>query len=295
MIQVRVDPLRQHPAHPEIGNLDVLAGIDQQIGGLDVAVDDLAAVESPPEEEEGAEHDEIEDESTSRNAIPLLRGKSLTSQFSIPSETRNPYVTKQPPPPPPLQNKALAPPPPAPPRKPNAPPPPPPGKAGPTSRQTANESNEKSGESSGSGAQVKLKSLHWDKLNKNNADHPMAWDKLHGASFRVDGDLMEALFGYVATNRKSPNSEGGGSSSHSNNLNHNQNLAASPRSQIELFESLMDGHGLDADLLEKLTRIAPTKEVETQILEFTGGLTRLADAESFLYHLLKVIPSALPV
>ncbi|CAI0386534.1 unnamed protein product [Linum tenue] len=317
--------------------------------------------QSPPEDEGAAEHDEIEDESTSRNEIPLLRGKSSTSQFSIPSEKRIPYggasfaagggseialvsaavekpkPTPQfstppppppaappmppprlpaapPPPPPPLQNKALAPPPPAPPRKPNAPPPPPPGKAGSASRQTANEGSEKSGEPSGSGAQVKLKPLHWDKVNKNNADHSMVWDKLHGGSFRVDGDLMEALFGYVATNRKSPTREGGGSS-HSNNPNQNQNLAASPRSQIvildprksqniaivlksisisrkELLEALTDGHGLDADLLEKLTRIAPTKEEETQILEFTGDPTRLADAESFLYHLLRAIPSA---
>ncbi|CAN0925720.1 Formin-like protein 8 [Linum grandiflorum] len=210
-----------------------------------------------------------------------------------------------PPPPPPHARKFSAPPPP--PRTPNAPPPPPPIKAaGAVAAQTKTDES-----SSGSGGQVKLKPLHWDKVNKNNADHSMVWDKLHGGSFRVDGDLMEALFGTVATNRKSPNRD----ESNTNSTTPNNNNFTSPRSQIvildprksqniaivlksisisrkELLESLTDGRGMDAELLEKLMRIAPTKEEETQILDFTGDPTRLADAESFLYHLLRSIPSA---
>jgi hypothetical protein len=45
--------------------------------------------------------------------------------------------------------------------------------------------NKQPGESS-SGAengQVKMKPLHWDKVN-TNADHSMVWDKIDGGSFR---------------------------------------------------------------------------------------------------------------
>ncbi|KAJ6351635.1 hypothetical protein OIU78_007525 [Salix suchowensis] len=54
------------------------------------------------------------------------------------------------------------------------------------------------------------------------------------------------------------------------------------------------------DTLEKLMRIAPTKEEsqptkeeESQILKSSGNPTRLADTESFLFYLLKVVPSVL--
>ncbi|GMI73953.1 hypothetical protein HRI_001064700 [Hibiscus trionum] len=122
-----------------------------------------------------------------------------------------------PPQPPPNRTPAAAPPPPPPvPAKGPAPPPPPPKKAGgsvtslkppPAARDKSGRG--KAGESSGDGDnnQVKLKPLHWDKVNKKNADHSMVWDKINGGSFKVDDDLMEALFGYVATNRKSPTSE----------------------------------------------------------------------------------------
>jgi hypothetical protein len=32
--------------------------------------------------------------------------------------------------------------------------------------------------------QVKLKPLHWDKVNTNAADHSMVWDKVDRGSFR---------------------------------------------------------------------------------------------------------------
>nr|XP_034909134.1 LOW QUALITY PROTEIN: formin-like protein 8 [Populus alba] len=154
--------------------------------------------------------------------------------------------------------------------------------------------------------QVKLKPLHWDKVN-TNAGQSMVWDKIDGGSFRVDDNLMEALFGFVATNRKSPKSDS--NSSNSNNLipsssaqivildaRKSQNMAIVLKSlaisRSELLDALTNGQGLSVDTLEKLMRIAPTKEEESQILEFGGDTTRLADAESFLYHLLKAIPTA---
>ncbi|KAG6735341.1 hypothetical protein POTOM_062090 [Populus tomentosa] len=284
--------------------------------------------------------------------IPLLRGKSSTSEKKVVPETTIPAVSHQvfkaiekpnltsqpsnsnppltlspaPPPPPPLQssmaipNKQVPAPPPPPtiPAKKNQPPPPPPPKAASSNLPPLQKGSLRKGESgessTGQGSttaaagngQVKLKPLHWDKVN-TNAGQSMVWDKIDGGSFRVDDNLMEALFGFVATNRKSPKSDS--NSSNSNNLipsssaqivildaRKSQNMAIVLKSlaisRSELLDALTNGQGLSVDTLEKLMRIAPTKEEESQILEFGGDTTRLADAESFLYHLLKAIPTA---
>ncbi|KAL3511229.1 hypothetical protein ACH5RR_030630 [Cinchona calisaya] len=203
----------------------------------------------------------------------------------------------------------LPPPPPIPPRKGPAPPPPPLPKASsygssskppPIPKELAsNDSKRKEGD-----GQVKLKPLHWDKVNAN-VDHSMVWDKIDGGSFKVDDDLMEALFGYVATSRKSPRSiastptgdkPGSNSQIFILETRKSQNTAIVLKSlaisRKEIINSLIQGDDLSIDTLEKLTRIAPTKEEESEILAFDGDPTRLADAESFLYHLLKSVPSA---
>lgn len=125
--------------------------------------------------------------------------------------------------------------------------------------------------------------------------------------YRFDGDLMEALFGYVATNRKSPRSE---ASSTANAVGRNsgpsqtfilepkksQNIAIVVKSltipRNEILDALNEGQGLETEILEKLTRIALTQEEISQILAYKGDPQQLADAESFLYHLLKSVPSA---
>uniref|UniRef100_A0A7C9ECI9 Formin-like protein n=1 Tax=Opuntia streptacantha TaxID=393608 RepID=A0A7C9ECI9_OPUST len=118
--------------------------------------------------------------------------------------------------------------------------------------------------------------------------------------------MMEALFGYVATNRKMPQ-EGTSAGQTNDKLNptakifildsrRSQNAAIVIRSlgvtRRELIEGLLEGKGLNVETLEKLNRIAPTREEKIQILAFEGDVGRLADAESFLYHLLKAVPSA---
>lgn len=121
---------------------------------------------------------------------------------------------------------------------------------------------------------------------------------------------MEALFGSVATNRKSPrndaaatpnsrgvdNRSGPPSQIFLLDTRKSQNTAIVLKSlalsRKEIIGGLIQGRGLSADTLEKLTKIAPTKEEESEILAFDGDPTRLADAESFLYHLLKAVPSA---
>ncbi|XP_039019829.1 formin-like protein 4 isoform X2 [Hibiscus syriacus] len=219
-----------------------------------------------------------------------------------------------PPQPPPNRTPTAPPPPPPPiPAKGPAPPPPPPKKAGgsvttlkPPSAARDKSGSGKSGESSGDSdnSQVKLKPLHWDKVNKKNADHSMVWDKINGGSFKVDDDLMEALFGYVATNKKSPTGEKNTKSA--NTSSSAQIMVLDPRkshniaivlkslalSRKELLDALNEGQGLEADTLEKFMRIAPTEEEQSQIIDFNADPMRLADAESFLFHILKALPSA---
>ncbi|CAJ1931597.1 unnamed protein product [Sphenostylis stenocarpa] len=228
----------------------------------------------------------------------------------------------QPPPPPPIpNNKNLAgaappppppPPPPIPPRKSPAPPPHPPKASGlkSSSKPPANPIERIAGTTSKQGntsPEVKLKPLHWDKVN-TNLDHSMVWDKIDRGSFRVDDDLMEALFGLVATNRNdnAPKENNSTSSSRdalapSSNAflldpRKSQNVAIVLKSlaisRKEIIDALIDGQGLNIETIEKLGRIAPTEEEQSLILAYEGDPSKLAEAESFLRHILKAVPSA---
>ncbi|KAI3931387.1 hypothetical protein MKX01_040304 [Papaver californicum] len=142
------------------------------------------------------------------------------------------------------------------------------------------------------------------------ADHSMtpANKTTKSPSTSSTNDMATALFGYVATNRISPKS---------NNVSPNNARKSStdPTAQIyildpyksqktamvirslhitrkEILDALLEGRmSLDLETLEKLSDIAPTKEEQEQILAFNGNQTKLADAESFIYHLLKSVPS----
>ncbi|KAK9064521.1 hypothetical protein SSX86_015903 [Deinandra increscens subsp. villosa] len=153
---------------------------------------------------------------------------------------------------------------------------------------------------------VQLKPLHWEKVN-TNVGHPTAWDKMNNGSFRFDGELMEAMFGTVAANRKPPpenNSptpktklkSGPPSQRFILETRKSQNIAIILRSlavsRQEITDCLIEGKGLDIDTLEKLTNIRLTEEEQQLILNYDQDITRLADAESFLYHILKAVPSA---
>ena len=125
--------------------------------------------------------------------------------------------------------------------------------------------------------------------------------------FRFDDDLMETLFGYANTNIKSHEKDNILSTSSKFNTappaqifilepRKSQNIAIVLKSLIisrkEILDALFEGQGLSTDTLEKLTKMAPTQEEEAKILQFNGNPTKLADAESFLYHILKAVPSA---
>ncbi|XP_072952635.1 formin-like protein 16 [Typha angustifolia] len=210
-----------------------------------------------------------------------------------------------PPPPPPMGAKGPpAPPPPRPPSgnknvPPGMPPPPPPRGGGASTRPPPPQMG-----AGGDAAQKKMKPLHWDKMNPANANHSMVWDRITDGSFKVDEGIMEALFGTLATNRKTPQSGSNASSSAAAveaqisllDSRKSQNIAIVLRSlavsRQDILDTLLDGHGsLAPDILEKLSHIAPTKDEEKIIREFSGNPARLADAENFLFQLLRDVPS----
>ncbi|XP_022878241.1 formin-like protein 4 [Olea europaea var. sylvestris] len=230
-------------------------------------------------------------------------------------------IRPSPPPPPPVPSNLRPPQPPPPPVPSNLRPspqaPPPPKASGAVSSlkplapkgmpsDSKHSSSLGEGTSSNGNGKVKLKPLHWDKVNPN-AEYSMVWDKIDQGSFKFDADLMEALFGYVATNRKSPRQDSNSTSPRGDrsglasrifilDTRKSQNTAIVLKSlgilHKEIVDALVKGDGLSADTLEKLTKISPTAEETSEILAFDGDPMRLADAESFLYHLLKAFPSA---
>ncbi|XP_050377986.1 formin-like protein 4 [Argentina anserina] len=154
--------------------------------------------------------------------------------------------------------------------------------------------------------QTKMKPLHWDKVMAA-VDHSMVWDQITDGSFRFDDQLMENLFGYNITKGQTTETNNNVSASTKSNAaptaqvflldpRKSQNTAIVLKSltisRKEIINGLLDGHGLGSETLEKLTKISPTKEEEIKILQFNGNPNKLADAESFLYHILKAVPSA---
>ncbi|GAY58400.1 hypothetical protein CUMW_186740 [Citrus unshiu] len=153
---------------------------------------------------------------------------------------------------------------------------------------------------------VKLKPLHWDKV-ATNVDHSMVWNEINDGSLRFDDEQIKNLFGYSTINRRlyerSKTSMSSGSSNAAPTTQlfilepcKSQNTAIVLRSLVisrkEIIEALLDGQGLSIDILEKLAKISPSQDEVSKILQFNGNPTRLGDAESFLIHFLKLVPSA---
>ncbi|CAH9071290.1 unnamed protein product, partial [Cuscuta europaea] len=78
--------------------------------------------------------------------------------------------------------------------------------------------------------EVKMEPLHCDELI-HVADHSMTGDKMESGSFTFNGGPLDALFGYVATNQKSPKGE----SSSQNNIGDNK--ATGPTPPIFILET----------------------------------------------------------
>ncbi|KAJ0104743.1 hypothetical protein Patl1_17950 [Pistacia atlantica] len=253
---------------------------------------------------------------------PPFSAKLLEQTPPPPPATPTEKVPAPPPPPPPPPKPPLARPPPPPPppipvkRNPTTLPPPkglnsisllkPP----PAPRRNADKRKEGAAAAENSKrtvvGQKKLKPLHWDKV-LTNVDHSMVWNEIKDGSLRFDDEMIENLFGYTTTNRRTPGSTNMSISSSSSNPamtaqifilepRKSQNTAIVLRSlaisRKEIIEALLEGQGLTSDILEKLTKISPSQEESAKILQFNGNPTKLADAESFLFHILKAVPSA---
>ncbi|XP_072981206.1 formin-like protein 4 [Typha angustifolia] len=238
--------------------------------------------------------------------LPPPPGRPIpaASQPPAPPPPRGP-----PPPPPPGRPSPAAPqpprgpPPPPAPKGPrpqsSAPPPPPRGIGTPSSSRPPHPA------AAEEGGQKKLKPLHWVKVNPANADHSIVWNKITDGSFRYDEDRIEALFGTVpANNGKDPksNTTNSGTSAAAApaqicllDPHKSQNIAIVLRSislpRDAILHSILTARGLSTDTLDKLSRVAPTHDEQILITSFSGEPSLLADAESFLFHLLRAVPS----
>ena len=124
--------------------------------------------------------------------------------------------------------------------------------------------------------------------------------------YRFDDGLIETLFGY-STNYQTHERNRCVTTSAKSNSNtpaklflldrrKSQNTAIVLRSlaisRKEILDALLDGQGLCVETIERLTKIAPTQEEEAKIIQFSGNPDKLADADSFLYYILKAVPTA---
>lgn len=160
-------------------------------------------------------------------------------------------------------------------------------------------SSERNDADDNDGEKPKLKPLHWDKV-RASSDRATVWDQLKSSSFQLNEDMMESLFGCNSANsvpkeatRKSvlPPAE------HENRVldpKKSQNIAILLRAlnvtRDEVSEALLDGNpeSLGAELLETLVKMAPTKEEEIKLREYSGDVSKLGSAEQFLKTVLDI-------
>ncbi|CAH8364038.1 unnamed protein product [Eruca vesicaria subsp. sativa] len=145
----------------------------------------------------------------------------------------------------------------------------------------------------------KLKPLHWDKV-RASSDRATVWDQLKSSSFQVNEDRMEHLFGCssVSSAPKEPVRKSVMPPAENENRvldpKKSQNIAILLRAlnvtREEVSEALLDGNpeSLGAELLETLVKMAPTKEEEIKLREYSGDVSKLGTAERFLKTILDI-------
>ncbi|KAL4341554.1 hypothetical protein GQ457_08G015850 [Hibiscus cannabinus] len=155
-------------------------------------------------------------------------------------------------------------------------------------------------EESEEGSKPKLKQLHWDKV-RASSDHEMVWDHLRSSSFKLNEEMIETLFVVSTPNLKpkqttppsvlpSPNQE-----NRVLDPQKSQNIAillkALNVTVKEVSEALLEGNAdtLGTELLESLSRMAPTKEEECKLKEHKDDSpVKLGPAEKFLKAVLDI-------
>ncbi|OMO56488.1 Actin-binding FH2/DRF autoregulatory [Corchorus capsularis] len=150
-------------------------------------------------------------------------------------------------------------------------------------------------------AKPKLKPLHWDKV-RATSERATVWDQLKSSSFQLNEDMMETLFGCNSTTSAPKPKEPIRRSvlppvEQENRVldpKKSQNIAILLRAlnvtRDEVSEALLDGNpeSLGAELLETLVKMAPTKEEEIKLREYSGDISKLGSAERFLKQVLDI-------
>ncbi|CAH8390519.1 unnamed protein product [Eruca vesicaria subsp. sativa] len=146
----------------------------------------------------------------------------------------------------------------------------------------------------------KLKPLHWDKV-RASSDRATVWDQLKSSSFQVNEDRMEHLFGFssaISAPKEPVRRRSVMAPAENENRvldpKKSQNIAILLRAlnvtREEVSEALLDGNpeSLGAELLETLVKMAPTKEEEIKLREYSGDVSKLGTAERFLKTILDI-------
>ncbi|XP_022741527.1 formin-like protein 6 [Durio zibethinus] len=148
-------------------------------------------------------------------------------------------------------------------------------------------------------AKPKLKPLHWDKV-RATSERATVWDQLKSSSFQLNEDMMETLFGCNSTNPvpKEPIRRSVLPPVEQENRvldpKKSQNIAILLRAlnvtRDEVSDALLDGNpeSVGAELLETLVKMAPTKEEEIKLREYSGDISKLGSAERFLKTVLDI-------
>ncbi|KAM0828004.1 hypothetical protein ACQ4PT_067827 [Festuca glaucescens] len=146
-------------------------------------------------------------------------------------------------------------------------------------------------------ARPKMKPLHWDKVRASSDDRDMVWDRLKSNSFQLDEDTIDVLFMNNATAAPPARKAGMTQLRQQERVlepNKAHNIAILLRALNvtleELEDALLNGNAeyLGAELLETLVKMAPTKEEEHKLRNFTGELSKLGSAERFLKAVLDI-------
>lgn len=282
----------------------------------------MAAVSTPPMTTTGDSSDD-EDQATFYTAP-----KTAKSSFSRSTSQRSGLEPTAPQPQPPAPAPAPAPTPPPPPQanppRPARPPPPPPPPRQRLLRPMPTESpppavlaslaltnssepsaQDRGGENpDGHGGRARppkppsLKPLHWDKLRAISG-RTTVWDQVNNSdSFRVDEAAMESLFLNKtggAGNSDQAARKGGAGKQESRLLDPKrlQNVAIMLKAlnvtSDDVIGALMHGSGdLGSEFYETLAKMAPTKEEELKLKDYSGDISKLDPAESFLKDVLDV-------
>ncbi|CAM0149697.1 unnamed protein product [Urochloa decumbens] len=144
-----------------------------------------------------------------------------------------------------------------------------------------------------------LKPLHWDKLRAISG-RTTVWDQVNNSdSFRVDEAAMESLFmsntGGAGNSDQAARRGGGAGKQESRVLDPKrlQNVAIMLKAlnvtSDDVIRALMHGSGdLGSEFYETLAKMAPTKEEELKLKDYSGDISKLDPAERFLKDILDV-------